>query len=198
MERDLREAKELVGKLASKGASSDLELKSLFDKRVRLEQEHEAVLKEFEKTGQQIRDAHLPKEILDRHAKALSQYKERYRVFNDLLTGIEEDHKAIEQEEQMGEADRAKAKRQELAKKLFETKTYLEAHVKERPHQKLDPNNLPHRMPKYKERKPRLNKKEFAEFNKPVQLAYNGDDLGLLGQAMPVAQCPVFLIYRQN
>ena len=56
----------------------------------------------------------------------------------------------------------------------------MKENVKEPPHTPLDPDKLPHRTPKVKERKPRLKKEEFTEFKKPIQLAYNSDRLDLL------------------
>ncbi|MEW6683731.1 MAG: transglutaminase-like domain-containing protein, partial [Nitrospirota bacterium] len=53
---------------------------------------------------------------------------------------------------------------------------------------------LPHRTPKPQERKPRLKKEEFAEFQPQIRLAYNGDPANLmLAQANPDVPTPADL-----
>ncbi|NKE73370.1 transglutaminase-like domain-containing protein [Candidatus Manganitrophus noduliformans] len=139
-----------------------------------------AVLDEFTETEAFLKAKHLPAEILDRHAKALAEYQQNIQTLRKNLDDTVRIHGERKRAKGRGDLKGADQKKGELRAKLKAAKSHLEEKVKERPHQKLDPNNLPHRMPKVKERAPRLKKEEFTEFQKPIQLAFNGDPSTLM------------------
>lgn len=139
-----------------------------------------AVLNEFAETEAFLKAKHLQAEILDRHAKALAEYQQNIQTLRKNLDDTVRIHGERKRAKGRGDLKRADQKKGELRAKLKAAKSHLEEKVKERPHQKLDPNNLPHRTPKVKERKPRLKKEEFTEFKKPIQLAFNGDPSTLM------------------
>ncbi len=153
-----------------------------------------AVLNEFAETEAFLKAKHLPAEILDRHAKALAEYQQNIQTLRKNLDDTVRIHGERKRAKGRGDLKGADQKKGELKSKLKAAKIHLEEKVKERPHQKLDPNNLPHRMPKVKERPPRLKKEEFTEFQKPIQLAFNGDPSTLmLVQATPDLPTPADL-----
>lgn len=139
-----------------------------------------AVQEEFAETEALLKAKNLPAEILDRHAKAVAEYQENIQVLRKNLDDTVRIHGERKRAKGRGDLKGADQKKGELRAKLKAAKSHLEEKVKERPHQKLDPNNLPHRTPKVKERKPRLKKEEFTEFQKPIQLAFNGDPSTLM------------------
>lgn len=153
-----------------------------------------AVQNEFAETEAFLKGKHLPAEILDRHAKALAEYQQNIQTLRKNLDDTVRIHGERKRAKGRGDLKGADQKKGELRAKLKAAKSHLEEKVKERPHQKLDPNNLPHRMPKVKERKPRLKKEEFTEFQKPIQLAFNGDPSTLmLVQSTPDLPTPADL-----
>lgn len=142
-----------------------------------------AVQKEFTETEAFLKAKNLPAVILDRHAKAVVEFKQNMKMLRGHLDEMVRLHGEGKRAKGRGDFKSADQKKGELREKLKATRTHLEEKVKEPRHQKLDPNNLPHRMPKVKERLPRLKKEEFTEFQKPVQLAFNGDPSFMLVQS---------------
>jgi hypothetical protein len=139
-----------------------------------------AVQNEFAETEAFLKAKNFPAEILDRHVKALAEYQQNIQSLRKNLDETVRLHGEQKRAKGKGDFKAADQKKSELKAKLKTAKSYLEEKVKEPPHQKLDPNNLPHRMPKVKERAPRLKKEEFTEFQKPIQLAFNGDPSTLM------------------
>jgi len=102
------------------------------------------IRKQFDATEQRLKDAKLPPEILERHAKFVKHY-------DDNLNELKENISLVESAKDAAEVGAALQKtRQHLAKVKAPSR-----------HQKLDPNNLPHRQPKALKREPRLKKEEF-------------------------------------
>lgn len=131
-----------------------------------------AIRTEFAATEQQLKAAKLPAEILSRHAKFVKHYDDN---LNELKRNISlvESAKGAEVETALEKS------RQHLAKVKAPSR-----------HQKLDPNNLPHRQPKALKREPRLKKEEFDKdlkknkhawrSTKRIMVAANGSVAGLL------------------
>jgi murein DD-endopeptidase MepM/ murein hydrolase activator NlpD len=204
-EKALEAIREKIGKAEKKLALSEVEGKQDFTsevaeikkQRAEIESADIEFKKEFAATEKKLKDAKLPKEILDRHAKFVKHYEDNLAELKTNLVGIEQ-----------GAGSKG------FKEALTKTKTHLEKTKAPSHHQKLDPNNLPNRMVKAKKEKaPRLKKEEFekdfptkkkqktnftAEVaekslaswygmhertakQKPIVLAYNGDliDLGI-------------------
>jgi hypothetical protein len=182
-EETLQATQQLIENLdqdVSSGKDITLQLETLKGHQQTLEGADSSIRAEFTATETFLKGKKLPAEILDRHAKAVADYDSNYKTLKGNLDSIV--RLETERKEAEGKRDRAKAgaKVKELKERIKAAKDHLTAKVKKPRHQPLDPNNLPHRTPKVKERKPRLKKEEFTEFNKPIQLAYNGDPDDLL------------------
>lgn len=183
LEETLHALKELTQAL-DKDLSVDQEIQTKIDQLVEQQKNvaplDAAVEKEFSDTETFLKGKNLSVVILDRHTKAVADYREDMRQLrvnlNDLIRIQGERKQAMGR----GDLKTADQKKSELKVKLQAAKAHLKEKVKEPPHQKLDPNNLPHRTPKVKERAPRLKKEEFTEFQKPIQLAFNGDPSNLM------------------
>jgi hypothetical protein len=182
-EETLRATQKLIEDLDQEVASGKditLTLETLKGHRQVLESTDPGIRAEFAATEKFLKEKGLPTVILDRQAQAVANYEANYKQLKDNLDSIillESDRKKAEDKKDSAQAE---SKRKDLQAKIKAAKDYLTAKVKKPRHQPLDPNNLPHRTPKVKERKPRLKKEEFAEFQKPIQLAYNGDPTPLL------------------
>jgi len=102
------------------------------------------IRKQFAETEQRLKDAKLPPEILERHAKFVKHYDDNLNELKGNISLVESAKDAAEVEAALEKT------RQHLAKVKAPSR-----------HQKLDPNNLPHRQPKALKREPRLKKEEF-------------------------------------
>ena len=177
---------DLVSSLETKVATVTPELRrsqllgEVLGKRGILEKTDEEIRNQFSKTEAFLIEKGLSQVILDRHANAVQDYDEKFSQFLYQLDDIERLHQAYSSAIKRGDKSSARKTGNELESKLTDFNRFLKENVKDPPHQKLDPNNLPHRTPKVKKRKPRLNPEEFTEFRKPIQLAFNGDPYTLL------------------
>jgi cell wall-associated NlpC family hydrolase/transglutaminase-like putative cysteine protease len=114
--------------------------------RAELETIDPAIRAGFAATEKKLKDARLPAVILERHARFVKHYDEN---LNELKMNIDGAEKA---KDDAG----IKAGVELVLAHLEKTKAPSR-------HQKLDPNNLPHRQPKALKREPRLKKEEFDE-----------------------------------
>ncbi|MFZ5875052.1 MAG: transglutaminase domain-containing protein [Nitrospirota bacterium] len=165
-----------------------------FSKRDSLLSADKAIRKEFDQTEAFLKEKSLPQEILDRHYAAVSDYERNFSQLKASFTEVDNAHRAYASATERGNETAAQTAERDLESKLSAFDDFLKANVKDSPHQQLDPNNLPHRTPKPTERKPRLKKEEFAEFQPQIRLAYNGDPANLmLAQANPDIPTPADL-----
>lgn len=182
----IRENVSRAGEKAVKGEDDSRERDVIKAKRAEIESADGEFRKEFSATEKKLKDAKLPKEILDRHYKFVKNYEDNLKELRANLDGVEQ----------------AKTKSDRKVK-IEKARLHLEKVKAPSKHQKLDPNNLPFRARKAgKTREPRLRKNEFErDFpkqhkavkmaglqtifaayghggartkNKPVQLAFNG------------------------
>ncbi len=103
---------------------------------------------EFAATEKKLKDANLPKEILNRHYNFVKHYEDNLRELKTNLLAVEQS------------AVSGNKKKEALTK----TKTHLEKTKAPSHHQKLDPNNLPFRNRKEaKPIEPRLKKEQFEK-----------------------------------
>lgn len=92
---------------------------------------------DFDRVGRHIRDRHLPAVIMARHEKALATYRARLSAFLGTVSRIES---------AKNNSDRGVFIKKALAQ--------LKKVQKKRPYERLDPKNLPFRIPHGKVRKP--------------------------------------------
>lgn len=151
-----------------------------FSKRDSVLSADRAIRKEFAETEAFLKKKELPQEILDRHEAAVSDYEKNFSQLKGYFTGVDKAHRVFVSATERGNETAVQAAERDLESKLTAFDDFLKANVKDPPHQPLDPNNLPHRTPKPTERKPRLKKEEFAEFQPQIRLAYNGEPSNLM------------------
>lgn len=130
---------------ADKGEDDAKEREIIKTKRAEIESADREFRKEFSATEKKLKDANLPQDILARHYKFVKHYEDNLK---ELKTNLDAVGKYTADSKQGKDAIR-KAK-QHLEKTRTPSK-----------HVPLDPNKLPHRMVKGKERAPRLKKEEF-------------------------------------
>jgi transglutaminase-like putative cysteine protease len=128
---------------------------------------------QFTATEQKLKAAKLPAEILERHRKFVKHYDDN---LNELKGNVERVEKAKNQAE--------------IEVEVEKTRKHLERVKAPSRHQKLDPNNLPHRQPVVKKREPRMKKEEFEQDLKKdkhawknakrIQVASTGSLAGML------------------
>jgi transglutaminase-like putative cysteine protease len=101
--------------------------------------------------------AGLPPEVLDRHRKAVASYDAQIRTLRQSLERVEGLARALPQAKEKG----AQGKREALRRAIGQAQTQLRKRSAPRLHYPLDPNALPHRAVKSRDRKPFLQKGEI-------------------------------------
>jgi hypothetical protein len=104
------------------------------------------IRKQFAETEKRLKDAKLPAEILERHYRFVKHYDDNLAELKGNIERVE----------------KAKGK-VEVEAEVEKTRQHLERVKAPSRHQKLDPNNLPHRQPKVIKREPRMKKEEFEK-----------------------------------
>jgi len=142
-----------------KGEDDTRERDAIKAKRAEIEAAAGEFNKEFSATEKKLKDAKLPKDILDRHYKFVKHYEDNLKELRANLDGVEQ----------------AKTRSDRRAK-VEKARLHLEKVKAPSKHQKLDPNNLPFRARKAgKTREPRLRKDEyerdFPKQRKTVKMA---------------------------
>ncbi len=158
-EKALETIREKIDKAQEKTAKNQdatAEVAEVKAKRTDIEKIDIELRKEFSATEKKLKDAKLPKEILDRHYKFVKHYEDNLAELKANLTGIEQSAKGIA-----------------FKKAIQKTKAHLEKTKPPTKHVPLDPNKLPFRTVKAKERAPRLKKEEFKK-DFPTQKAPAG------------------------
>ncbi len=148
-EKAIEDIREKVGKAddkAGRGEAAAGEIEAIKAKRSDIDKLDIELKKEFAATEKKLKDAKLPKEILDRHYKFVKHYEDNLTELKTNLTGIEQG-----------------AESKGFKEALKKTKAHLEKVKAPRKHVPLDPNKLPNRMVKAKARAPRLKKEEFEK-----------------------------------
>lgn len=160
-EKALEAIRENVGKAdvkTGRGDAATEEIAAIKKQRAEIESADVEFKKEFVATEKKLKDANLPKEILDRHTKFVKHYEDNLKELKTNLAGIEQ-------------GAESKGFKEALAK----AKVHLENTKAPSKHVPLDPNNLPNRMVKGKEKAPRLKKeeceKDFPSQKKATKLA---------------------------
>jgi hypothetical protein len=149
-EKALEAIREKIGKAdekTSKNQDITTEVAEVKKQRVEIEKLDVELKKEFTATEKKLKDAKLPQEILDRHAKFVKHYEDNLKELKTNLDDIE----------------KLKADSRQLRAALTKAKAHLEKTKAPSKHIPLDPNNLPNRMVKAKARAPRLKKEEFEK-----------------------------------
>ncbi len=149
-EKAVEDIRETVGRAddkAGRGEAAAGEIEAIKAKRTEIEILDVELKKEFAATEKKLKDAKLPKEILDRHYKFVKHYEDN---LNELKANLDV-------------IGKPSAKSQELRAALQKAKAHLERVKPPKKHVPLDPNKLPNRMVKAKARTPRLKKEEFEK-----------------------------------
>jgi len=161
----IRENVSRAGEKAAKGEDDTWERNVIKAKRAEIESADGEFKKEFSATEKKLKDAKLPKEILDRHYKFVKHYEYNLKELRVNLAAVEQ-----------YPADSKQGK-----EALKKAKAHLEKVKAPSKHQKLDPNNLPFRARKAgKTREPRLKKEEFERdfpSKKKTKTAFDPKDL---------------------
>lgn len=143
-ERFSRLTEELTADLQDQKTSHEEKRQRLTERKGEMDILDADIRKEFADTEKKLIDAKLPAEILARHAKFVKHY-------DDNLTELKGNIARVEQAKDEAEAKvEIEKTRQHLAKAKAPSR-----------HQRLDPNNLPHRQPKAQKREPPLKKEDF-------------------------------------
>src|SRR5574341_968655 len=146
----IREKISIADEKAAKDQDITSEVAEVKKQRTEIEKIDVELRKEFSATEKKLKDANLPKEILNRHYKFVKHYNDNLKQLKAEITGIE------------------KAKTKSARKlKIEQAKAHLEEVKPPKKHVPLDPNNLPFRTVKGKERAPRLKKEEFERYFPP-------------------------------
>ena len=132
---------------ADKGEDDAKEREVINTKQAEIESADGEFRREFAATEKKLKDAKLPKEILDRHYKFVKHYEDNLK---ELKTNLDAVGQYTADSKQGKDAIR-------------KAKLHLERTKTPSKHVPLDPNKLPHRMVKGKERAPRLRKDEFEK-----------------------------------
>jgi transglutaminase-like putative cysteine protease len=141
----IRENISKAGEKAAKGEDDTRERETIKAKRVEIESADVEFKKEFAATEKKLKDAKLPKEILDRHYKFVNHYEDNLKELRANLDDIEE-------------AKTTSVRRAKIEK----ARLHLEKVKTPSRHQKLDPNNLPFKARKASKKvAPRLKKEDF-------------------------------------
>ena len=193
---DIREKTGRAEAKATKGEDATSEIESVKSRKTELDDLDSDLKKDFAATEQKLRAANLPKEILDRHSKFVKNYE-------DNLAELKANIDAVE-----------KAKTPSVVtKELAKTKKHLDKVKPAKKRKPFDPNKLPNRIVKAKERQPKLKKEEWEKELKkesvkeprkikdaqrqqhtPILVASNGSLAGLLA----TSDSPFFLTQPED
>jgi hypothetical protein len=188
---DLHESTSQAAEKAAKGANASSEVESIKARRADLDAIDTDLKKEFSTTEQKLKSANLSKDILSRHYKFVKNYENNLA---ELKANIET-------------IDKAKTP-SEVTTALAKTQKHLDIVKPPKKRKPFDPNKLPNRIVKAKERQPKLKKEEWEnelkkkalkdyrkseaaqrQQPKPIIVAANGPLTGLLAGAdsLPVS-----------
>jgi len=172
-ERFAKLTEELTAELGDPKKNHEQKKQRLLSARGEIDSLDGEIRKQFADTEKKLKDAKLPPEILERHARFVKHYDDNLAELKGNIARLEsaKDAAGVEVE-------------------LEKTRLHLTKVKAPSRHQKLDPNNLPHRQPKAIKREPRLKKEEFdRDFKKDkhawkrakrIMVASTGSLAGLL------------------
>jgi len=141
---DIRQKLRWAEDKSREGVEPAPEIEAIKSRKAEIESIDSELKAEFAATEKKLKDAHLPGEILERHHKFVKHYQDNLK---ELVANLEQ----VERAGTKAEVDTAvKKTREHLEKVKAQTK-----------HIPLDPNKLPFRTVKAKERAPRQKKEEF-------------------------------------
>ncbi len=140
----IRENADKAGKKSDKGEDDSAEREAIRARKTEIEEIDLELKKEFDATEQRLKAAKLPREILLRHAAFVENYTSNVNSLKKELDDI----------------DKAKTKADRKAK-IEKVRLDLEKTKPQKKHIPLDPNRLPHKQVRGKEKAPRLKKEEF-------------------------------------
>ncbi len=143
---DLRESTSKAEEKAARGADTFSEVETIKARKADIDAIDTDLKKDFSATEQKLKTANLSKEILDRHYKFVRNYENNLAELKTNLDSIE------------------KAKTPSaLTSEIVKTQTHLATIKPPKKRKPFDPNKLPNRIVKAKERQPRLKKEEWEK-----------------------------------
>ncbi len=183
-ERFAKATEELQEAISAPKADTETKKQRLKAAKPEIETLDPEIRKQFAETEKKLKAAKLPDEILQRHYKFVKNHDDNLA---ELKGNIERVEKAKDKKE-------AEVEIEKVEKHLKRVKAPSR-------HQKLDPNNLPHRQPKAQKREPRMNKEEFErdikkdkhawKKEKRIMVAANGSLAGILTSSTVAAVTPL-------
>jgi len=169
--------------LADPKADVDKKRKRLKADKAEIETLDADIRKQFAETEKKLKAAKLSPQIMERHRKFVKHY-------DDNLTELKGN---------IGRVEKAKNNK-DAEVEIEKVDKHLKLVKAPSRHQKLDPNNLPHRQPKAQKREPRMKKEEFEKdikkdkhawkSQKRIQVASAGSLAGLLTSSVVNAVVP--------
>lgn len=182
-ERFAKLTEEMEATLADPKGDVDTKRQRLKSGKTEMEALDADIRKQFAETEKKLKDAKLPDEILQRHRKFVKYYDDNLAELKGNIERVEKARNDAETEAEL----------RKVHEHLKRVKTPSR-------HQKLDPNNLPHRQPKAIKREPRMKKEEFEKDlmkdkhtwknAKRIQVASAGSLAGLLASSSVNALAP--------
>ncbi|OGW29570.1 MAG: hypothetical protein A2X56_13145 [Nitrospirae bacterium GWC2_57_13] len=161
-EKAIETIREKVGKAeekAGRGEDAAGEIEAVTKQRLEIETLDSELRKEFSETEKKLKDTKLPQEILDRHYKFVKHYEDNLAELKKNLSEVEQ--YTADSKQGISKQQRVYSKQGKDA--LKRAKAHLDKTKAPSKHVPLDPNNLPFRSVKGKEREPRLKKEEFEK-----------------------------------
>ena len=138
----------------SKTATFENRKSKLKTKRDEIDSSDNEIKSQFAATEKKLKDAGLPKEILQRHYNFVKHYEDNLKELKANLDA----------------ADKTKTKT-EFDTQLQKVQKHLEKVAPPRKHKALDPNKLPHRISDIKRKEPRTKPEEFQKDKKQTATA---------------------------
>jgi|GEM_PF-1527142 len=145
----------------------------------------------FERAAERIAERALPEEIRDRQREMRARYEAGSALLETRLASVTALRQELEAKRVRGDEDGAQETAERLLEELGALREALREGTAGAPHHALDPEALPIRSAPETTREPRLERHEFVEARRVVQLAAAADPLPfLLAQADPDEPLP--------
>jgi hypothetical protein len=157
----MRDLLERAEKKQTRGERDDDEVQQLRSQKRELDAMESEVEADFIATGQHLKEAHLPAEIIARHQAAVKEFQLKQSELKQKLKAVEE-------------ADDAKDQTKRSLK-IRELADFMQANQHQKMHPPSDPNKLPFSTPDGKVRAPKETERDFkTSLFKPVPIHLAG------------------------
>ena len=177
-EKSLKKAQEVIENLdreIKEDKDITLSLEALKGHRQVIEAADAEIRAEFAANKAFLKEKNLPKVIFERHVEAIADYEQNYKQLKGNLDSIIRLERERRQAEGEGNRNVEQDKRSALKKRLKTSRKHLQEKVKSTKIPPVDPQRLPNRPLKMKERKPRLQKEAQLTQFRPAHVSSKGD-----------------------